>query len=59
MDFLALKSGEYSFLLSTYDSLNPLKQLEKLPNWAFSRALALFHQESHAKVSLVLLLAPK
>lgn len=44
MDFYALHSGEYDFLIRLYDEWEAHKNLSQLPNFAFSIALAHFHR---------------
>lgn len=44
IDFYALHSGEYNFLIRIYDEWDAHKNLSQLPNFAFSIALAHFHR---------------
>lgn len=48
IDFYALHSGEYDFLIRIYDEWEADKNLSQLPNFAFSIALANFHQSKTA-----------
>ncbi|GAB6020476.1 hypothetical protein CHUAL_003165 [Chamberlinius hualienensis] len=43
IDFYAIKSGEYAYLLQFYEELEPKKNLSQLPNFALSIALAKFY----------------
>ncbi|KAG0050167.1 Transcription factor 25 [Gryganskiella cystojenkinii] len=45
IDFYALKAEEYTYLLKLYDRLKEEHQLQKLPNFAYSIALAQFQLE--------------
>ena len=45
IDFLALRSSEFDFLLRFFHELEPAKNLSQLPNFAYSVALAQFHLE--------------
>lgn len=44
IDYLALKAKDYSYLLAFYEVLKDQKQLEMLPNYAFSVPLSLYLQ---------------
>lgn len=48
IDFYALKAQEYSYLLRLYDRLKDDHQLQKLPSFAYSVALAQFHLEQNS-----------
>ncbi|XP_063294657.1 ribosome quality control complex subunit TCF25 isoform X2 [Pelobates fuscus] len=43
IDFLSLRSREYSFLIRMFDEWETHRNLSQLPNFAFSVPLALFH----------------
>ncbi|XP_067928333.1 ribosome quality control complex subunit TCF25-like [Watersipora subatra] len=43
IDFYALRSEEFSYLLQLYQLWNPARNLRILPNFAFSVPLAMFH----------------
>ena len=45
IDFLAVRSSEFEFLLRFFHELDPAKNLSQLPNFAYSVALAQFHLE--------------
>ncbi|KAL7754111.1 hypothetical protein RI367_000091 [Sorochytrium milnesiophthora] len=49
IDFYALKSGEYSFLLQLYNEYGEVHQLAQMPNFLYSIALAQYHLEVKAK----------
>jgi hypothetical protein len=42
IDYYALRSNQYEYLVQLYEEWNASRQLEWLPNFAFSYALALF-----------------
>ncbi|KAG0212525.1 Transcription factor 25 [Mortierella sp. GBA30] len=46
IDFYALKAQEYTYLLKLYERLQQEHGLDKLPNFAYSTALAKFHLET-------------
>jgi len=48
IDFFALKSDQYDFLLRLYNEWEANKNLLKLPNFAFSVPLAMFHSENQS-----------
>ncbi|KAG0254851.1 Transcription factor 25 [Mortierella polycephala] len=46
IDFYALKAQEYAYLLKLHEKLQQDHGLDRMPNFAFSVALAQFHQET-------------
>ncbi|KAF9188886.1 Transcription factor 25 [Haplosporangium sp. Z 767] len=60
IDFYALKAQEYAYLLKLHERLQQDHGLDRMPNFAFSVAMAQFHQEisqgdsSHEKSSKAL-----
>ncbi|KAF9434702.1 Transcription factor 25 [Entomortierella beljakovae] len=46
IDFYALKAQEYTYLLKLYERLKQDHGLDRLPNFAYSTALAQFHLET-------------
>jgi len=54
VDFFAIRSRSYQWLIDFYNAFNPTRNLSQLPNFAFSVALATFHryQESKAEPQL-------
>ena len=52
LDFMALKAKEYSWMINFYNQYIIKTNFPVgLPNWGFSRALALFHLSRSTKVS--------
>ncbi|KAI1305329.1 Transcription factor 25 [Halotydeus destructor] len=47
MDFYALQSGQYDFLIQLYEEWNPIKKLSLLPNYRFSVALAMYFKSRY------------
>ncbi|KAF9953161.1 Transcription factor 25 [Mortierella alpina] len=45
IDFYSLKAQEYTYLLKLYERLQKEHELDQLPNFAYSTALAKFHLE--------------
>lgn len=43
IDFFAIKSGNFKWILSFYEHFNTELSLSQMPNWAYSIALAEFH----------------
>uniref|UniRef100_A0A8C5DKM4 Transcription factor 25 n=1 Tax=Gouania willdenowi TaxID=441366 RepID=A0A8C5DKM4_GOUWI len=50
IDFLALRSREYQFLLQLYQDWEEHRNLSQLPNFAFSTALCYFHLSQQEEV---------
>ncbi|XP_055354506.1 uncharacterized protein LOC129600128 [Paramacrobiotus metropolitanus] len=48
MDYLALKAKDYAYLLAFHDTLKEIKNLDLLPNFAFSVPLALYLRSQSA-----------
>ena len=44
LDFYALRSEQYDFLVRMYNEWEKHRNLSQLPNFAFSVPLAMFHQ---------------
>jgi len=53
VDFYALRSRSYQWLVDLYTAWNPTRNLSQLPNFSYSTALATFHlsQESSSSAS--------
>ncbi|CAF1625105.1 unnamed protein product, partial [Didymodactylos carnosus] len=49
IDYYALRSEEYDFLLKFYNEQNNRLNLDGLPNFAYSISLALYHQSKQTK----------
>jgi len=47
LDFYALRSEQYDFLVRMYVEWEKHRNLSQLPNFAFSVPLAMFHQSMH------------
>ena len=43
IDFYALRSEQYEYLLNLYEEWEPIKKLSLLPNYRYSTSLALFY----------------
>ena len=43
VDFYALRSASYQWLMDLYTAWNPTRNLSQLPNFSYSTALASFH----------------
>ena len=51
VDFFAIRSRSYQWLIDFYNAFNPTRNLSQLPNFAFSVALATFHRYQESKAS--------
>ena len=49
VDFYAIRSRSYQWLIDFYYASNPTRNLSQLPNFAFSVALATFHKYQESK----------
>ncbi|XP_045193322.2 transcription factor 25-like [Mercenaria mercenaria] len=54
IDFYAIRSGEYEFLVRLYNEWEAHRNLSQLPNFAFSIPLAYFHQGESNKADEML-----